>query len=86
MREHIRATIGGRKFSEKMKRALCRLLDGESYRIAATCEHVGFRELHRNAATIPGLQTAHLIAWRDDWGTDFPPTWRQHLRDLDEAG
>ncbi len=86
MSEHITAAIEARRFSQRMKRALCRVLNGESYRIAATCERVGFRELHRNAATIPGLREAHLIAWRDDWGADFPPTWRQHLRDLDEAG
>ena len=69
----------------RLSKALQRLLKGETYRKAAEGEGVGYRELHRNASTVTGLRDAHLIAWRDDWGADFPPTWRHHVRDLDET-
>lgn len=69
-----------------MKRALVRLLEGASYRQAAAGEGVGFRELHRNAATVNGLRAAHLRAWRDRWGGAFPSVWRHHVRELDDAG
>ena len=49
-------------------------------------EGVGYRELHRNAATVAGLKAAHLQAWREGWGKAFPAVWQQHVRDLDETG
>jgi hypothetical protein len=84
--EAIRAAIEARRFSAAMKRALGRLLDGESYRQAAADEGVGYRELHRNAATVEGLRSAHLQAWRGGWGEAFPAVWQQHVRDLDQTG
>ena len=86
MREDITSAIEARRFSGRMKRALCRVLDGESYRRAATAERVGHRELHRNAGTVAGLRLAHKRAWRDEWGEAFPAVWQHHVRDLDEAG
>ena len=86
MRARILAAIEARQFSERMKRGLNRVLDGESYRLAAEGEGVGWRELHRNASTIKGLRDAHRRAWRDDWGRAFPAVWQHHVRDLDEAG
>ncbi len=68
-----------------MKRALGRVLEGESYRAAAAAEGVGWRELHRNAATVPGLRGQHLETWRDRWGRAFPAVWRQHIRAFDDA-
>lgn len=85
-REAIRAAIEARRFSPAMKRALGRVLEGESYRAAAAGEGVGWRELHRNAATVPGLKAAHLEAWRESWGRAFPAVWRRHVANLTEAG
>lgn len=84
-REAILAEIEGRRFWLAMKRALRRVLDGESYRAAAEAEGVGFRELHRNAATVPGLRAAHLVAWREHWGRAFPAVWRHHVGDTISA-
>lgn len=84
MSENIAAAIEARRFSDPMKRALRRVLEGESYRPAATAEGVGYRELHRNAATVEGLRDAHLKAWRDGWGRAFPAQWRHHVAHLDE--
>jgi len=83
-RETIRGAIAGRRFSEPMKRALGRLLDGDSYRRAAEGEGVGYRDLHRNAQTVGGLRVAHLEAWRDYWGPAIAPAWKHHLRRLDD--
>lgn len=76
----IREEIEGRRFGQRMKRAFGRVLDGESYRAAAAAEGVGFRDLHRNAATVTGLRAAHLEAWRASWGSAFPTVWQQHVR------
>ena len=85
MSENIAAAIEARRFSDPMKRALRRVPKGESYRPAAMAEGVGFRELHRNAKTVPGLQRAQKRAWVDRWGTAFPSVWRHHVADLDDA-
>jgi hypothetical protein len=85
-RDAIRAAIEARRFSAGMKAALQRVLKGESYRMAAEGEGVGWRELHRNAGTVSGLRDAHKRAWLEHWGAAFPATWRHHVRDLDEAG
>lgn len=79
-REAIRAAIEARRFGPAMKRALGRLLEGESYRAAAGAEGVGWRELHHNAASVPGLRAGHLEAWRDHWGRAFPAVWRHHIQ------
>lgn len=84
-REAIRAAIEARRFSPAMKRALGRVLEGESYRAAAAGEGVGWRELHRNAATVPSLKTVHLAAWRDRWGRAFPAVWQHQLRNIGET-
>jgi hypothetical protein len=84
-REAIRGAIEARRFSPAMKRALGRVLEGESYRVAATAEGVGWRELHRNAATVAGLKAAHLEAWRESWGRAFPAVWRHHVPARGEA-
>ncbi len=84
-REAIRAAIEARRFSPAMKRALGRVLEGETYRSAAAAEGVGWRELHRNAATVPGLRAGHLEAWRGHWGRAFPAVWRHHVRTLESA-
>ena len=39
----------------------------------------------RAAKTVPGLEEAHLRAWRASWGEQFPTMWQQHIRHLDEA-
>ena len=82
----IRAAINARQFSEPMKAALRLALDGESYRRAAETQGVGWREVHKNAATVDGLCDAHKRAWRDQWGPAFPNVWPHHLRRLDEPG
>ncbi len=84
--EEIRDAIDQRRFSNPMKRALRRLLDGDSYRHAAQAEGVGYRELHRDAASVAGLREAHLAARRAGWGAAFPAVWRHHFERLDEAG
>jgi hypothetical protein len=50
------------KFGEAMKRALRRVLKGESYRSAAAAEGNDSSDVHRSAKTVPGLIDAHLIA------------------------
>lgn len=84
MRESIAASIEARRFAAPMKRALFRVLDGEPYRPAARAEGVGYRDLNRNAKTVPGLREAHLRKWKSDWGAAFPAVWRHHVADLDE--
>jgi hypothetical protein len=84
--EEIRDAIDGRRFSHPMKRALQRVLDGDSDRRAAQAEGVGWRDLYRNAASVGGLREAHLAAWRAGWGAAFPAVWRHHVERLDEAG
>jgi hypothetical protein len=51
-----------RKFGEAMKRALRRVLKGESYRSAAAAEGIDASDVHRSAKTVPGLIDAHRIA------------------------
>ena len=68
-------TIEGRRFSPPMKRAMHRLLEGETYREAAQAESVDYRNLATNAATVEGLKARHLQAVRDRWreqGKDVP--------------
>ncbi len=79
--ERIGAAIEGRKFAPAMKRALHRALVGESYRAAAKAEGIEnvYREVWRNAGTVPGLRDSHLEAWQQQWGESFPPMWEQHL-------
>lgn len=84
MSEGISEAITSRRFSPAMKRALHRLLAGESYRKSAEAEGVGFRDLHRNASSVDGLRDAHRRAWRDGWGNAFPAVWRHHVQDLDD--
>lgn len=68
--------LSGRRFSEPMKRAIQRLLEGETYRAAAQAEGVDYRNLATNAATVEGLKARHLQAvtqrWREQ-GKDVPP-------------
>jgi hypothetical protein len=73
-----------------MKRALRLALEGESYRRAA--ELAGLRshqDVARAAKTIPGLEEAHLRAWKAAWekqfGEPLPALWQQHVRRLEEA-
>jgi len=79
----IREEIERRRFGPAMKRALARLLDGDTYRAAAEAEGVDWRSLHWNAGHVDGLREARLIAWRDACGDSFPPLWQHHLRGLD---
>ena len=83
--EQLHQAVDHRRFGPRMKVALKALLEGDSYRHAARVAGVGFRELHRNALSVPGLREAHLRAWHGSWGPDFPPEWRQHLEGLDGA-
>lgn len=85
MSESITRSIEARRFSPAMKRALARVLAGESYRKAAEAERVGWRELHRNAGTVEGLRDAHRRAWRDGWGRAFPAVWQHHVKDLEDV-
>jgi len=78
----IREQIDRRHFQRPMKQALRRLLTGQSYREAAEAERVDHAYLWRAAGSIGGLREAHLRAWRDRWGAEFPPEWRQHLAAL----
>ena len=59
--------------------------DQDSGAEAAKAEGVDYRELHRNAGTVPGLREAHLRAWRASWGEAFPELWEHHLARLDDA-
>ncbi len=83
--ETISEAIRERHFSEPMKRGLVRVLKGQSYRRAAADEGIGYRELHRNAKTVPGLVELHLEAWRKSWGRDFPSLWRHHIERREKA-
>jgi len=74
--------IESRRFSERMKAALRRTLDGTSYRAAGSECGVDFRDLHKNAKRL-GLDLMHLKAWRDSWGDRLAPAWKIHLRRLD---
>jgi hypothetical protein len=78
-----RERIDRRRFGEPMKRALRRVLNGESYRQAARTENIDHADVFRAAKSIPGLRDAHLRAWRDRWGAAFPSTWRQHLERIE---
>ncbi len=78
--ERIAAAIDRRGFSPRMKRALKRLLEGESYRWAAQSEGVDWRDLHANAKRVQGLVQTHLVAWQRSWGEAFPPMWSRHLK------
>ena len=80
--------IESRRFSDRMKAALRKTLNGTSYRAAGSECGVDYRDLHKNAKRL-GLDRAHLEAWRDYWGPAIAPAWKHHLRrlddDLDEA-
>ena len=79
--QRIQDAIDHRGFSPRMKRALKRLLEGQSYRWAAQSERVGlWRDLHANAKRVRGLVEAHLVAWRQRWGEAFPSMWNRHLK------
>jgi hypothetical protein len=78
----IRAAIQRRRFSAPMKAALLAVLDGESYRNAAEIHGARWRDLHRAAATVPGLREAHLRAWRASWGDSFPEVWQRHIEGI----
>ena len=68
--------IERRRFSRPMKRALVRLLQGQTYRAAATAEGVDFRNLAKNAKSVVGLRDSHLAAVRSRWdqeGRTVPP-------------
>ena len=80
----IHAAIDGRRFGPNMKQALHDLLGdgseaGLSYRQVSEANGVDWRELHRNAKTVPGLRETHLRTWRDWWGKSFPTMWKHHL-------
>jgi hypothetical protein len=51
--------IEARRFSDRMKAALRKTLDGTSYRAAARESGVDFRDLQKNAKRL-GLDRAHL--------------------------
>ena len=78
--QRIRDAIDRRGFSPRMKRALKRLLEGDSYRHAAEAQRVDWRDLHANAKRVQGLVEAHLVAWRRSWGEAFPLMWNRHLK------
>ncbi len=78
--QRIQDAIDHRGFSPRMKRALKRLLEGDSYRHAAEAERVDWRDLHANAKRVRGLVEAHLVAWRQRWGEAFPSMWNRHLK------
>lgn len=68
--------IERRRFSRPMKRALVRLLQGQTYRAAATAEGVDWRNLSANAKRVDGLRALHLKAVKDRWqreGREIPP-------------
>ena len=81
---NIREQIDSRRFQRPMKQALRRLLNGQSYREAATAEGVDHSYLWRAAGSIPGLRDAHLRAWSAKWGNELPVEWRHHLNRLEE--
>ena len=80
--QRIQDAIDHRGFSPRMRRALKRLLESESYRWAAQSEGVDWRDLHANAKRVRGLAEAHLVAWQRSWGEAFPPMWSRHLKRL----
>jgi hypothetical protein len=75
----IRKQINRRRFGISMKKALRRVLIGESYRAAAATEAVDHADLWKAATSVSGLCEAHLRAWRASWGDEFPPEWQRHL-------
>jgi len=83
MRDEMIRRIESRRFSDRMKAALRKTLDGTSYRAAGSECGVDFRYLHKNAKRL-GLDRAHLEAWRDYWGPAIAPAWKHHLRRLDD--
>jgi len=74
--------IAGRGFHDPMRRALRLLLEGESYRDAASAAGIDHADLFRAARSVPGLRGAHLSAWRSGWGVDFPAMWQRHVERL----
>jgi hypothetical protein len=80
---NARERIDRRRFGEPMKRALRRVLNGESYRQAAEAEGIDHADVYKAAKSIPGLREAHLKAWRESWGPAFPKVWRQHLERIE---
>jgi len=65
-----------------MKRALQRVLNGESYRAAAEAEGIDHADLWKAATSITGLCDEHLRTWRESWGDEFPPEWQHHLKKI----
>ena len=74
MRDEMIRRIESRRFSDRMKAALRKTLDGTSYRAAGGECGVDYRDLHKNAKRL-GLDRTHLEAWRDDWGPAIAPAW-----------
>ncbi len=66
-----------------MKRALRRVLNGESYRQAAEAEGIDHADLWKAACSVPELCEEHLRAWRASWGDEFPREWQQHVKRLE---
>lgn len=79
----IRERINRRQFGQPMKRALRRVLKGESYRLAAEDEKVDHATLWRAAGSIEGLRVEHLRSWRERWGDEFPTLWQRHVDRLE---
>ena len=80
---NLRELIDGRRFGKPMKRALRRVLAGESYREAATAEGIDHADVWQAARSISGLRQEHLRAWRKRWGDKFPKEWQQHIDRLE---
>jgi len=75
--------IAGRRFNETTRRALQRVIEGESYRQAAAAEGLDYSDLASRARSVPGLRQAHLEAWRKSWGLDFPAMWQRYLEQVE---
>ncbi len=80
-----REAIKARRFSPKMKAALSAVAAGDTYRRAAERAGVDYRDLHKNAKTVPGLRELHLEEWERSLGPAFPKMWRHHLTRRDDA-
>jgi hypothetical protein len=83
---NILEALERRRFGPRMKRALMRVFEGESYRSAAEAEGIDHADVFKAARSIPGLRESHLRAWRDGWGEAFPSAWRHHLARIEPRG
>ena len=85
----LTAEIKRRGFGDRMQRALRLVLEGASYRYAAELAGLkSHQDVARAAKTIPGLEEAHLRAWRAAWEQlrePLPALWRHHFKRLDDA-